>query len=110
MIRIEGLSRYETCANVALYATAHNSVLRSFSICKGTDFPDALVAGPCAGRRESVVLIVNEHYSDYSSVINLIKQHRFEVDIDSYSCYAYGDEGALSDQTAQIIVLAATDF
>ena len=92
--RIAGSTRYETSINVAdRFAGDYDGFLRMNNVVftTGMNFPDALAAGPFAGRNKAVLLLADPN----GSTANFVKQHG-NVD----NAYIVGGENAVSRNTA----------
>lgn len=61
----------------------------------GANFPDALAAGPFAGRNKAILLLADPNGSTASFVKQYVKQHG---DVDN--AYIVGGENAVSRNTA----------
>lgn len=96
--RISGSTRYETSINVAKrFAGDYDGFLHMNNVvfATGTNFPDALAAGPFAGRNGAVLLLADPNGSTASFVKQYVKQHG-NVD----NAYIVGGENAVSRNTA----------
>lgn len=96
--RIAGSTRYETSINVAdRFAGDYDGFLRMNNVVftTGMNFPDALAAGPFAGRNKAVLLLADPNGSTANFVKQYVKQHG-NVD----NAYIVGGENAVSRNTA----------
>ena len=58
--RFRGDTRYETSAKIAEYEKTQGMTTDGVIFAAGTNFPDALVAGPFAGKNNSIVLLADD--------------------------------------------------
>lgn len=96
--RISGSTRYETSINVAKrFAGDYDGFLHMNNavFATGANFPDALAAGPFAGRNSAVLLLADPNGSTANFVKQYVKQHG---DVDN--AYIVGGENAVSRNTA----------
>ena len=98
-IRLCGATRYETSTQIALKSTSgmlgNASKLDDCIFATGSNFPDALAAGPVAGKKNSVVLLVDGTVNYPTDSFNKT------VLGDISSAYIAGGVNAVSDGTAR---------
>lgn len=58
--RLQGETRYETSAKIAEYEKSQDMTANGAVFATGSNFPDALVAGPFAGKNNSMVLLADD--------------------------------------------------
>lgn len=93
--RLSGATRYETSVSVAEYALAHGLHADGLVIASGANFPDALAAGPLAGRRGSVMLLADSPSDatvEYMGSLNGVSQATIA-----------GGKAAVGTETANVI-------
>lgn len=61
--RLSGATRYETSERIAEWTTGHGLGMDGVVYATGANFPDALAAGPLAGRAGAVTLLVADAHS-----------------------------------------------
>lgn len=94
--RISGATRYETSITFAQWASEQGCLhMNNVVFATGANFPDALAAGPFAGRNSAVLLLADPNGSTASFVKQYVKQHG---DVDN--AYIVGGENAVSRNTA----------
>ena len=60
-IRLAGATRYETSVQIARWVTAHGGLGMDHAVmATGANFPDALTAGPLAGRSHAAMLLADK--------------------------------------------------
>nr|WP_259319458.1 cell wall-binding repeat-containing protein [Bifidobacterium bifidum] len=96
MSRISGTTRYETSATFAQWTSEHGGLhMNNAVFATGANFPDALAAGPFAGRNSAVLLLADPNGSTANFVKQYVKQHS---DVDN--AYVVGGESVVSRSTA----------
>lgn len=60
--RLAGLNRYYTCDAVVEYALSQSASYKHIAFAKGTDFPDALAAGPYLGADNGLLYLSRPDY------------------------------------------------
>lgn len=94
--RISGTTRYETSATFAQWTFEHGGLhMNNAVFATGANFPDALAAGPFAGRNSAVLLLADPNGSTANFVKQYVKQHS---DVDN--AYVVGGESVVSRSTA----------
>ena len=74
--RISGATRYETSITFAQWASEQGCLhMNNVVFATGANFPDALAAGPFAGRNSAVLLLADPNGSTASFVKQYVKQH-----------------------------------
>ena len=98
MVRKSGTTRYETSVAVAKWASSGGNGLGMDGVvyATGSDFPDALAAGPLAGRNKGVMLLVN---GPDSPTVSYSAEFRGKVS----KAWVAGGTNAVSAQTANTI-------
>ena len=94
--RLSGATRYETSERIAEWTTGHGLGMDGVVYATGANFPDALAAGPLAGRAGAVTLLVADAHSP---AVSFSAGHRGKVD----RAYVVGGENAVSRATADAI-------
>lgn len=93
--RLSGTTRYETSVKIAEWAAKNAGMSVSGAVfATGKNFPDALAAGPLAGRYNGVLLLVDP--KDPSTVINYVQAFKGKVT----HAYVAGGTNAVSNDTA----------
>lgn len=93
--RVAGATRYETSIEVAKEASTTLGI-NGTVFATGTNFPDALAAGPLAGRNRGFLLLADPSGSTAEFVDQYVKQHGGSAK----SAYVVGGENAISRSTA----------
>jgi hypothetical protein len=93
MIRFAGQTRFETARMVASWSLGQGMTLDGAGIATGTNFPDALGAGPLLGSRGSVALLVSD---DNRAPLDLL-QARAPV----HTLHVFGQTNSVSDASRQ---------
>lgn len=93
--RVAGATRYETSIEVAKEASTTLGI-NGTVFATGTNFPDALAAGPLAGRNRGFLLLADPSDSTAEFVDQYVKQHGGSAK----SAYVVGGENAISRSTA----------
>ena len=108
--RLSGATRYDTCAAVVDYEIDCGMELSGFTVCTGNSFPDALVAGACAGMRNSVVLLACNKAAQIASILKLLEEHKVQVGAGEggYACQSLGGDKVITAEALGTIMLAAT--
>ena len=98
MVRKSGATRYETSVVVAKWVSSGGNGLgmNGAVYATGEDFPDALAAGPLAGRNKGVMLLVN---GPNSPTVSYSAEFRGKVS----KAWVAGGVNAVSAQTANAI-------
>ena len=94
--RLSGATRYETSERIAEWTTGHGLGMDGVVYATGANFPDALAAGPLAGRAGAVTLLVADAHSP---AVSFSADYRGKVD----RAYVVGGENAVSRATADAI-------
>ena len=94
--RLSGATRYETSERIAEWTTGHGLGMDGVVYATGANFPDALAAGPLAGRAGAVTLLVADVHSP---AVSFSADYRGKVD----RAYVVGGENAVSRATADAI-------
>ena len=94
--RLSGATRYETSERIAEWTTGHGLGIDGVVYATGANFPDALAAGPLAGRAGAVALLVADAHSP---AVSFSADYRGKVD----RAYVVGGENAVSRATADAI-------
>ena len=94
--RLSGATRYETSERIAEWTTGHGLGMDGAVDATGANFPDALAAGPLAGRAGAVTLLVADAHSP---AVSFSADYRGKVD----RAYVVGGENAVSRATADAI-------
>lgn len=94
--RLQGDTRYETSAKIAEYEKTQGMTTEGAVFATGENFPDALVAGPFAGKSNSVVLLAGD------ATIQWAEQY----EENPAKAYIAGGPNAISEQTADSIASA----
>ena len=94
--RMSGATRYETSERIAEWTTGHGLGMDGVVYATGANFPDALAAGPLAGRAGAVTLLVADAHSP---AVSFSADYRGKVD----RAYVVGGENAVSRATADAI-------
>ena len=94
--RLSGATRYETSERIAEWTTGHGLGMDGVVYATGANFPDALAAGPLAGRAGAVPLLVA---AAHSPAVSFSADYRGKVD----RAYVVGGENAVSRATADAI-------
>ena len=94
--RLSGATRYETSERIAEWTTGHGLGMDGVVYATGANFPDALAAGPLAGRAGAVTLLVADAHSP---AVSFSADYRGKVD----RAYVVGGENAVSRATADTI-------
>ena len=94
--RLSGATRYETSERIAEWTTGHGLGMDGVVYATGANFPDALAAGPLAGRAGAVTLLVADAHSP---AVSFSAGYRGKVD----RAYVVGGENAVSRATADAI-------
>ena len=94
--RLSGATRYETSERIAEWTTGHGLGMDGVVYANGANFPDALAAGPLAGRAGAVTLLVADAHSP---AVSFSADYRGKVD----RAYVVGGENAVSRATADAI-------
>ena len=94
--RLSGATRYETSERIAEWTTGHGLGMDGVVYATGANFPDALAAGPLAGRAGAVALLVADAHSP---AVSFSADYRGKVD----RAYVVGGENAVSRATADAI-------
>ncbi len=87
--RLSGATRYETSERIAEWTTGHGLGMDGVVYATGANFPDALAAGPLAGRAGAVTLLVADAHSP---AVSFSADYRGKVD----RAYVVGGENAVS--------------
>ena len=94
--RISGATRYETSITFAQRVSEQGDLhMNNVVFATGANFPDALAAGPFAGRNKAILLLADPNGSTAGFVKQYVKQHG---DVDN--AYIVGGENAVSRNTA----------
>lgn len=96
LTRLSGATRYETSERIARWATGHGLGMDGAVYATGANFPDALAAGPLAGRAGAATLLVEDANSP---AIPFSAGYRGKVN----RAYVVGGENAVSRSTADAI-------
>ncbi|WP_172145816.1 cell wall-binding repeat-containing protein [Bifidobacterium panos] len=99
-IRLGGPDRYQTSVIFAQWALRNGLGANGAVFAKGSDFPDALVAGPLAGRNGAPILLVE---SRYSASVHFA---RYQFGGKVSTAYVVGGTQAVSLDTASAIAAA----
>ena len=94
--RLSGATRYETSERIAEWTTGHGLGMDGVVYATGANVPDALAAGPLAGRAGAVTLLVADAHSP---AVSFSADYRGKVD----RAYVVGGENAVSRATADAI-------
>ena len=94
--RLSSATRYETSERIAEWTTGHGLGMDGVVYATGANFPDALAAGPLAGRAGAVTLLVADAHSP---AVSFSADYRGKVD----RAYVVGGENAVSRATADAI-------
>ena len=94
--RLSGATRYETSERIAEWTTGHGLGMDGVVYATGANFPDALAAGPLAGRAGAVTLLVADAHSP---AVSFSADYRGKVE----RAYVVGGENAVSRATADAI-------
>lgn len=94
--RIAGATRYETSVTFDQWASEEGNLhMDNVVFATGANFPDALAAGPFAGRNKAVLLLADPDGSTATFVKRYVNQHS-----DINNAYIVGGENAVSRNTA----------
>ena len=91
--RLQGSTRYETSAKIAEYEKSQGMTADGAVFATGSNFPDALVAGPFAGKNNSMVLLADD------STIQWAAKHREDVS----KAFIAGGPSAVNEDAANAI-------
>ena len=91
--RLQGDTRYETSAIIAEFEKSQGMTANGVVFATGSNFPDALVAGPFAGKNNSMVLLADD------ATIQWAAKYREDVN----KAFIAGGPSAVSEDTANII-------
>ena len=94
--RLSGATRYETSERIAEWTTEHGLDMDGVVYATGANFPDALAAGPLAGKAGAVTLLVEDAHSP---AVSFSAGYRGKVD----KAYVVGGVNAVSQNTADAI-------
>ena len=108
VIRLSGNDRYETSAAVAEYSLSSGIGLSMnfVSLAVGTNFPDALIAGPITANNGSVLLLCHNEAKKWSRGLRLIAAHKDEIASSGYRLALFGSEGVVSRATKEFALCA----
>lgn len=96
LVRLSGPTRYETSEQIAKWTVNNGLGMNGVAYATGANFPDALAAGPLAGKTGAVTLLVE---NENSPVIAFSAKYKGEVD----KAYVIGGTSAVSQSTANAI-------
>lgn len=97
-VRLSGATRYSTSVAIAKWAVANEGMSVNNSVyATGTNFPDALAAGPVAGKKNGVLLLVKS--SDPTAVTSFVSPYSGKVT----SAWVAGGTAAVSANAANKI-------
>ena len=101
--RLSGATRYETSAQITAYEITETSLFSAdpLGFATGSNYADALAMGPCMGKINSPLLLVD---SGAQKVCSYIKRFRGNVS----QAYVAGGVNAISNADFQRIVVALT--
>ena len=99
-IRLGGPDRYQTSVIFAQWALRNGLGMDGVVFARGGDFPDALVAGPLAGRNGAVILLTETRYSPSIHYA----RYRFAGKVSK--AYVVGGPQAVSQDAASAIAAA----
>lgn len=91
--RLQGDTRYETSAIIAEFEKSQGMTANGVVFATGSNFPDALVAGPFAGKNNSMVLLADD------ATIQWAAKYREDVN----KAFIAGGASAVSEDTANTI-------
>ena len=96
LTRLSGATRYETSERIARWTTGHGLGMNGVMYATGANFPDALAAGPLAGKAKAATLLVEDAHSP---AVSFSAEYRGKVD----NAYVVGGVNAVSQATANAI-------
>ncbi len=96
LTRLSGATRYETSERIARWTTGHGLGMNGVAYATGANFPDALAAGPLAGKAKAATLLVEDAHSP---AVSFSAEYRGKVD----NAYVVGGVNAVSQATANAI-------
>ena len=96
LTRLSGATRYETSERIARWTTGHGLGMNGVVYATGANFPDALAAGPLAGKAKAATLLVEDAHSP---AVSFSAEYRGKVD----NAYVVGGVNAVSQATANAI-------
>ena len=94
--RLSGATRYETSERIAEWTTGHGVGMDGVVYATGANFPDALAAGPLAGKAKAATLLVED---THSPAVPFSAEYRGKVD----NAYVVGGVNAVGQGTANAI-------
>lgn len=97
--RLSGTTRYETSKAIAEHELASGFTFDGVVFATGANYPDALAAGPLAGKSSSPVLLVGQ---GSSAAASLARRYSGQVS----SAYVVGGTSAVSDNEARSLASA----
>ncbi|MDQ3973263.1 MAG: cell wall-binding repeat-containing protein, partial [Actinomycetota bacterium] len=98
--RIFGATRYETARELADAAVAAGMSPQPTYVASGENFPDALVTGPAAAKRQGVLVLVHPSDLDNSPPT---RQYLEQFETQIQDVFLLGGPGAISDAVEQQI-------
>lgn len=96
LTRLSGATRYETSERIARWTTGHGLGMNGVVYATGANFPDALAAGPLAGKAKAATLLVED---THSPAVPFSAEYRGKVD----NAYVVGGVNAVDQGTANAI-------
>ena len=100
--RLGGDTRYETSARIADWTLSNGLKMQDAVFASGSNFPDALAAGPLAGRTGSPVLLVDQ---SNGSAQEVVRDHKSGVS----QVWVAGGPAAVPDSVVDSVRGALTD-
>jgi len=109
VMRLEGQNRYETSVAVADFCISGSDAPLNtgcISLATGTNFPDALIAGPITANNGSVLILTNSKASKWKSGLSFLAEHKEEIAEAGYNFRIFGSEGAVSRAAKELALCA----
>lgn len=96
MVRLSGATRYETSEQIARWTMNNGLSMNGAVYATGANFPDALAAGPLAGKSGSATLLVE---NANSPAVSFSAEYKGKVD----KAYVVGGTNVVDHITANAI-------
>ena len=107
--RLEGKNRYETSVAVADFCISGSDAPLSVgcvSLATGTNFPDALIAGPITANNGSVLILTHSKAAKWKSGLAFLAEHKIEIAEAGFNLRIFGSEGAVSRAAKELALCA----
>lgn len=91
--RLKGDTRYETSMEIAKFETGQGMAANGSIFATGNNFPDALAAGPFAGKNNTMVLLVDE---GNSATVDWVSEYKSSIE----KAFIAGGPNAVNENTA----------